>query len=421
MKPIITTALALVMTAAAVPAVAQYGMSSAPPASSSALQNQPAAVPAQQQTGVKPSPKALKALMDLQDAVTKNDVASIPAKVAAAQAVAQTKEDRYLVASLQLKAAVAAHNDAATSAAVDAIAASGYNDAATNANLYESLGQTFLNNKQYPEAATAFQKAAAANPSDWHPSALVGEALFAAGQKAEAVSAFQRAIQTSAAGASKPDEKLYKRAVGIAYDAKSPVAPDLALAWVAAYPTPASWSDAIAIYRNYNLSDVETNIDLLRLKQAMGTMSGGEYAQLAEKAADQLVFGEARAAVDAGIAANKIDPSSPDYRVLVAAAKARAKPTPADLAAAMKAAANGKALMRIGDNYAAIADYSNAVQAYKLAMARPDGDAAVANLHIGIALAEAGDKAGATAAFKSVTGARAEIAKYWLTYLAQKA
>ena len=150
-------------------------------------------------------------------------------------------------------------------------------------------------------------------------------------------------------------------------------------------------------------------------------MTGGEYVQLAQKAADQLAFGESRAAIDAGIAANKIDPSSPDYRDLVAATKARAKPTPADLATAMKAAANGKALMRIGDNYAAIGDYSNAVQAYKLAMARPDGDAAVANLHIGIALAQAGDKAGATAAFKSVTGARAEIAKYWLTYLAQKA
>ncbi len=36
------------------------------------------------------------------------------------------------------------------------------------------------------------------------------------------------------------------------------------------------------------------------------------------------------------------------------------------------------------------------------------------NLHLGMALARRGDKAGATAALNAVTGPRAEIAKYWL-------
>jgi hypothetical protein len=56
-----------------------------------------------------------------------------------------------------------------------------------------------------------------------------------------------------------------------------------------------------------------------------------------------------------------------------------------------------------------------------MAMGKPGVDAAVANLHIGMALARAGDKAGATAALNSVTGARADIAKFWLTYVNQKA
>ena len=38
-----------------------------------------------------------------------------------------------------------------------------------------------------------------------------------------------------------------------------------------------------------------------------------------------------------------------------------------------------------------------------------------------MALARSGDKAGATAALNAVTGARAEIAKYWLTYLSTAA
>ena len=45
---------------------------------------------------LKPSSKALKAIVELQTAVNANDFANIPAKVAAAQAVATTKEDRYL-------------------------------------------------------------------------------------------------------------------------------------------------------------------------------------------------------------------------------------------------------------------------------------------------------------------------------------
>ena len=52
-------------------------------------------------------------------------------------------------------------------------------------------------------------------------------------------------------------------------------------------------------------------------------------------------------------------------------------------------------------------DYAKAVEAYKLAMGKSDGDASIANLHIGMALARSGDKAGATAALNAVTGARA--------------
>jgi hypothetical protein len=37
-----------------------------------------------------------------------------------------------------------------------------------------------------------------------------------------------------------------------------------------------------------------------------------------------------------------------------------------------------------------------------------------------MSLAASGDKAGATAALNLVTGARAEIARYWLTYLATR-
>ena len=421
MKPIVTTAVALVFAASAAPVAAQYGSygSSAQQPVQQAIPA-PAAAAQAPQANVQPSKKARNAIVDLQTAVNAKDTANIPAKLAAAQALAETKEDKYLIGMLQLKAAVNANDTNAMASAVAAIAGSGYVDPAKTVDLYLNLGGTLLTAKQYPQAVTAYQKALAIDPKNSEAQEFLGLALFNAGQKPEALSAVQQALKSAAATGRKTDESLYKIAVQVSYDAKSPSAIDLAQQWVAAYPSASTWSDAIAIYRNFNLGDQEATLDLLRLKKAMGTLNAKDYTDLAAAATDQLIFDEAQKVVDAGIAAKQIDPSSATGRDLLGVLKVKAKPTAADLGEAMKIAANGKALMRIGDNYAALGDYGHAVEAYKLAMAKPDGDGSLANLHIGMALARSGDKAGATAALNAVSGPRAPIAKYWLLYLAQK-
>lgn len=407
MKLITTTALALIAALAAAPATAQ---------------DKPAAAAQATQPKITPSKGALKALSELQDAVQKNDVANIPAKVAAAQAVATTKEDKYLVGRLQLTAAIAAKDNAATSAAIDTMAGSGYLEPSKAAALYVGLGGTYFNSKQYPQAAAAYQKAMALDPGNTEAPALLGESLFNQGQKAEAATAFARAVQVRNASAEKADEALLKRAVAVAYDAQSPIAMDLARQWVAAYPSAGSWSDAIAIYTNLNRPDIEGRLDLLRLMQATGALkTGGEYAQYARAAAEQNNFNEAQAVYDAGVAAKLIDPRSPEYSDLVQGLKAKQKATTADLDVAAKQAANGNVLVRIGDRYLAMGNSAKAIETYKMAIARPGTDIAVANLHLGMALAKAGDKTGATAALNAVTGPRADIAKLWLTYVNQKA
>jgi hypothetical protein len=65
-------------------------------------------------------------------------------------------------------------------------------------------------------------------------------------------------------------------------------------------------------------------------------------------------------------------------------------------------------------------DYAKAVELYRMSMGKTGVDANLANLHIGMALARAGDKAGATTALNSVTGPRADIAKFWLAYVSQR-
>ena len=423
MKLITTTALAFVATAAT-PALAQtYGGVGTPSQNYSNPGPQAQPEQPQQSAGpqIKPSQKALKALIDLQTAVKANDAANIPAKVAAAQAVASTPQDRYLIAQLQLQAAVHANDTATAAAAVDAMAATGLGDHSAIAKMYSAIGGTFYNAKQYDRAVAAFGHALQLNPSDIESQELIGESHFAAGQKAEAAAAFQRAIQMKTAAGQKPDEALLKRAVAVAYDQQSPASVDLARQWVAAYPSAGSWSDAIAIYRNLNHPDTEGTIDLYRLMALTGSLTGPQYAQYSRAAAEEGNYNEAQLAYDAGVAAKLINPGSAEYSDLTNGLKAKPKATASDLEAASKTAVSGMALLRIGDRYYAMGNYAKAVELYKASMSKPGVDAAVANLHVGMALARAGDKAGATAAFNAVTGPRADIAKFWLTYLNQKA
>lgn len=421
MKLISTTAIATIFALSAAPAGAQYGPAAQPQQQPQQRQgkNEPAA---QAQPKINPSKGALKALQELQTAVQKNDTANIPAKIAAAQAVATTKDDKYLLGRLQLQVAVASKNNAAISAAIDTIAGSGFLSGPEVSKFYAGLGGTYYNEKQYSQAADAYQKALGLDPANSEAATMLGDSLSGAGRKAEAAAAYQRLMKAAAASGQKPDEGLIKRAVASAYEAKSPSAVDLARQWVASYPTPASWRDAVAIYRNLNQPDIEGIIDLYRLLHATGSInSGGEYAQYARAAADQNNFNEAQLALDAGVAAKLIDPSKPEYSDLVGGLKSKPKATKADLAEATKTAQSGMALLRIGDRYAAMGDYAKAVELYKMSMGKPGVDAGVANLHIGMALARAGDKAGATTALNAVTGSSAEIAKFWLTYLNTKA
>jgi tetratricopeptide (TPR) repeat protein len=426
MKFMISTA-AIALIAISAPAAAQYmpgAEGAAPTPQVKQTGQQPADATAKNNAGkpIKLSSKAQKAVIDLQTTVNKGDYASVPAKVAAAQAVASTPDDRYAIGQLELKAALASKDTAGMARAVDAIAGSGFVDAAATAKLYEGLGTTFYNDKQYAQAEAAFQKASTLDPNNAQNYEVLGEAKIAQGQDAAAVTDFQRAVQLKTASGVKPEEALLKRAVSVAYNTKSPAAVELGRQWVAAYPSPESWRNSIAIYRNSSHPDVEGTLDLLRLMQATGALNTpGDYALYTEAAAEQANYNEAQAVIDAGIAAHVVDPSSAQFRDMIGTLKTKNKATAADLAAAAKMAPNATNLLRIGDRYYGMGDYAHAADTYRQVLAKADSDKDLTNLHLGMALARAGDKAGATAALNAVQGPRSEIAKYWLIYVQQHA
>jgi hypothetical protein len=161
-----------------------------------------------------------------------------------------------------------------------------------------------------------------------------------------------KALQLSAASGQKPEEALYKRAVAMAYEAKSPTAVDLGRQWVAAYPSPDSWHNALAIYRNLDQPDSSNAIDILRLARITNSMQGtGDYHIYAFEAAQQANYGEAKAVVDEGISSGKIKASDPIVQEIQGVLKGKTAPTAAELAPREKGATAPTAFLRVGDRY----------------------------------------------------------------------
>jgi tetratricopeptide (TPR) repeat protein len=427
MKPT-HTAIALALAVSAAPAVAQYQRPVPTPpripnnVPSQATSSGPEQAPTPNDGKPHPSAKALKALVELKKAVDANDTAGIPAKIAAAEAVASTKDDRYLIAQMRLTAAVAANDDASAAVAIDAIAGSGFVAPADVAGLYTALGGKMYKANQFDGAARAFERAIALNPSDAQSMLNLAEARVKQGRSNDAVAIFQRVIQLRTAASQKPEEALYRRAFVVASEGQMPAAMEIGKQWITAYPSQQSWRNGIAAYQNFAKPDLEAVLDALRLMRATNALGRSEdYTLYATAAAEQSNYNEAQVVIDEGLANKLVDPSNSTVRDIVAGLKAKSKATEADLIQAEKDAKDGKAFVRIGDRYYAMGKYAKAAELYRQSIGKAGVDANVANMHLGMALAQSGDKAGATAAFNAVTGSLSEVAKYWLIYVQQRA
>ena len=73
--------------------------------------------------------------------------------------------------------------------------------------------------------------------------------------------------------------------------------------------------------------------------------------------------------------------------------------------------------MEAGDTLYGLGAFAEAAPLFKAAVAKGGVDANLANLRLGMALARAGDKAGAAAALNAVAGPQANVAKYWLIWV----
>jgi len=288
-------------------------------------------------------------------------------------------------------------------------------------NAYLNLGKTRYNLKQFPQAIAAFEKVQQLEPGNQEIIPLLAQARSVGGNPADAVATLRQAIAQQSANGAKAPEDLYKRTISVAYKAKLPVTAEISRQWVAAYPTAANWSDAIRIYRNLNNTDEAATLDLFRLTRAAKAMKDdGDYDRYAYLALSKGYPGEAKLVLEEGVAAGVVNVSKSPFKEEMEQAKAKSAGEAASLGTAATkglSAPTAKAALANGDLLYGYGEYAKAAEIFRAALKKPGADANLINLHLGMALARSGDKAGATAALNAVTGPRAEVAKYWLTYV----
>lgn len=363
---------------------------------------------------------AQNAIVELQTAVNAKDTVNIPVKLAAAQAVAKTNDDKYLIAKLQAQAAFDANDEAAIARSLEAIIASGSASAEEQSKALVGIGRVAYNAKDYAKAAPYFDRALKANPNDTDALLMAAETANVTQRTSEAVALVRKAIAIKVAAGQKPQENWYKRNFAFAYEAKLPEMTDVGIEWVKAYPAPGNWRDVLRVYQTTNPDSTQA-VDVGRLMYtANALVSEADYYRLANPLMSKGLPGEAKAVLEQGFTSGKISKTGATLGPLYKSAVARSAGDQASLGAAAKAALAQPAaskVVAIGDAYAGYGDYAKAIELYKAALGKSGADKDIINLHLGMALAKSGDKAGAVAALQSAGGSQTWVAKLWLAYL----
>src|SRR3546814_14127889 len=103
-----------------------------------------------------------------------------------------------------------------------------------------------------------------------------------------------------AAGQAVP-EGLYKQALALAYEARSPQSLELSREPVEAYPTAENWRQALMIFRDLRNPTCEANLELTRLMREPKSLTGERvYYVLAEEAKQRRHPGQAKGGPDTG-------------------------------------------------------------------------------------------------------------------------
>jgi tetratricopeptide (TPR) repeat protein len=363
------------------------------------------------------------ALIPAIQAVERSDWAAAQAALPAAQAAARGPDAKYAVAQVQLRIGIETNNTALQSEALDGIIASGGASPAEMPALYENQASLAMAAGNSAKANQALTRLAALNPND--PDILVRIARLRGGADAPgAIQLYRQAIGLKQAAGQPVPAEWRQQIAGIAYRARMPETLDYMRELLAASPSVPAWHDTLAIYGDLRSPDSALKLDIYRLMRAAGAMtSERDFTEYGEAALEARAVGEVKAVLEEGLARNLITVNAGYARERLATANQRAAEDRASLAAERRtvlAGGDGRAALRLGDAYYGYGQYAEAAELYRAALQKGGQDANLVNTRLGAALARASQRSEAEAAFRAVTGPRAELAQLWLLWLSTR-
>ncbi|WP_106639287.1 hypothetical protein [Allosphingosinicella vermicomposti] len=360
----------------------------------------------------------------LQEAVNAKNTAAATAALPAAQVSAKGADAQYILGQLMLKLGLDSQNVALQRQAIDVLLATATTPEKDIAILQLNKAALAANAGDAKAAEEAMTRAAQLAPNDPQVIISLAEAKVAAKKPGEAVDLITKAIDLKKAAGQPVLESWYKRALSLALQNKmAPQSIALSKSLVAAYPNQTNWRDALLIYRDNTQLDEATQLDVMRLMRAAKALNGErDYYRFAHELRSGGFPAESKAVLDEGIAAKFVDASKSPFKELIAANAGQIRGDRDGLAAAetkAKAAADSKLATTTADAYFGYGEYAKAAELYRVALQK-GGDANMLNTRLGAALALGGQKAEAEAALKTVQGSRADLAVFWMAWLANR-
>lgn len=368
------------------------------------------------------------AMAPVQTAIKAKDWATAQSLMPAATAAATSPGGRYAIGRFQLEIGQGTNNTALQATGLDNLLASGQVDAADLPIIYRNQAVLANNSGNKAKAEAAFAKVVELSPND--PEAMINLAQVKNDLKkpAEAAQLISRAIEVKRASGQKVDESWYKYALKIAFDGRSnpalrEMSQKLSRDLVTAYPTKENWRDSVLIFRDTNNLDAAADLDVLRFMRASGSLAGErDWFDLVDGLSKAGNYAEAKAVLDDGIAKKMIDPKKAAFAELARITNARMvgdrASLPGEESKAM-AAATGATALKIGDAFYGYGEHAKAIALYRAALTKGGVDSNLVNTRLAMALLASGDRAGAEAAFRSLTGPRQNLGAFWLAWLAR--
>jgi len=387
------------------------------------------------------SAKFAKIAKPVQDLIVAKDYAGASAKMAEAEAAAETPDDKYFIGNFYLSIGSGTQSTELQGKGIDMMLASGKVAPDQVAKFEMEAGKLAQINKNLPAAREHYNKSIAAGNNTGDPYVMLAESYFgdayenidgnafnATGKQLamQGLPYLKKAIEAEVAGGRQAPTAWYVRGMKMSVLAADPGQFEWTKLAVQNAPSAENWRIALRALQdaNPNLASQES-LDLFRLMRATQTLQGDySYSEYAEQAWRAGYPGEVVSLIDSGTQAGAIKKERyADLYKLAQPAAEKDKPTLAASEASAAKAPTGRPAANTGTAYLTYGNSAKAVELYKLALTKGGVDTNEINTRIGIALAQSGDKAGAKAAFASVTGTgiRKSMADLWTVWLDQPA